>query len=504
MSLLFMMRKTGQYDKSSVAGEVVEAFVPFALPPANPQFEMDEIIKDLLIRAEQKLMQLELASQMVPSLDWFIYAYVRKEAVTSSQIEGTQATLMDLLSFEADDHLKKDNAPDIEEVCNYLDAIKYARVQLNDKKGLPLSMRLLNQTHKRLMKGARGGNKQPGEIRQSQNWIGGSRPGAAVFVPPPPMKLAKLLTDFEKYIHDDDKLPRLIRIGFLHVQFETIHPYLDGNGRIGRLLITLLLEYWGFLQSPLLYLSLYFKRNRDDYYRLLGNVRLQGDWESWTKFFLLGISEIADEAMRLASHLSQIVKEDRAKVLAENTTSIFAMRLFELLPTHPIITMPQVVKLLHTSKPTALKAIATLEKLKILRENTGRKRDRCFEYADYIGKLKFGTELKMYRIVVNYAFENFVIKKSNANYTEKANYELFYESEFDAEKFYAEVVSKLKKTASFRHADLDVYDSQFKRWANKKSSSLWSENISDIPTAYTSDVVKNNLDSLRDIIRKWK
>lgn len=389
-----MIRKTGQYDKTSVAGETVEAFIPFALPPSNPKLEIDEKTQSLLIQAEQKLASLELAGQMVPSRDWFIYAYVRKEAVTSSQIEGTQATLLDLLSFEADENLQKKDDPDIEEVCNYLDAVKYVRTQLNAPKGLPLSMRLLNEAHKRLMKGARGGNKQPGEIRQSQNWIGGSRPGVAAFVPPPPLRLAKLLTDLEKYVHADDNLHCLVRAGLIHVQFETIHPYLDGNGRIGRLLITLLLEHWGLLNAPLLYLSHYFKRTRGEYYRRLGDVRLKGDWESWIVYFLTGIVEIADEATVLAKNLFSLINKDRKKVLTDGSSTVFTLRLFELLPAHPIVTMAQVVKILKTSKPTALKAIGTLEKLNILSETTGRKRDRSFGYATYLDLLKSGTELE--------------------------------------------------------------------------------------------------------------
>ncbi|MDL1871247.1 Fic family protein [Deltaproteobacteria bacterium PRO3] len=388
-----MIRKTGQYDRAAVGGETVAVFTPYPLPPADPKLSVDEQAQRLLIHAEQKLAGLDLASQMVPSLDWFLYAYVRKEAVTSSQIEGTQATLIDLLSFEANDHLEKSENPDIEEVCNYLEAVNYARRQLADKKGLPISMRLLNEAHKRLMKGARGGNKSPGEIRQSQNWIGGSRPGNAVFVPPPPTKLPRLLTDLEKYIHSDDKLPPLIRIGLIHVQFETIHPYLDGNGRIGRLLIALLLEYWGFLKAPLLYLSLYFKRHRQEYYRLLGDVRTQGHWEAWTKFFLTGVMEIAEEATSLAKDLFSLVTKDRARVLRETSSTVFTLRLFELLPTHPILTTAQAVKLLDTSKPTALKAIGTLEKLKILSESTGRKRGRFFGYTAYLNKLRAGTEL---------------------------------------------------------------------------------------------------------------
>jgi Fic family protein len=389
-----MIRQTGQYDRAVVGGENVAAFTPFPLPPADPKLSVDAQAQRLLIQAEQKLAGLDLASQMVPSLDWFLYTYVRKEAVTSSQIEGTQATLIDLLSFEANDRIEKSEDPDIEEVCNYLEAVKYARRQLGDKKGLPISMRLLNETHKRLMKGARGGNKRPGEIRQSQNWIGGTRPGNAVFVPPPPTKLPKLLTDLEKYIHGDDKLPLLIRIGLIHVQFETIHPYLDGNGRIGRLLIALLLEHWDFLKAPLLYLSLYFKRHREEYYRLLGDVRTQGNWEAWTKFFLTGILEIAEEATSLAKDLFSLIEKDRSRVLRETSSTVFTLRLFELLPTHPILTAAQAVKLLNTSKPTALKAIDTLEKLKILSESTGRKRGRFFGYSAYLNKLRAGTELE--------------------------------------------------------------------------------------------------------------
>jgi len=204
---------------------------------------------------------------MGPRLDWFIYAFVRKEAVLSSQIEGTQATLVDLLTFEAQEGAEQSAAPnaDVEEVCNYLDALAYARAQLADPKGLPLSMRLLSETHSRLMRGVRGAEKLPGEVRRSQNWIGGSRPGNAAYVPPPPHALGEVLGAFEKYLHADDALLPLVRAGLLHVLFETVHPYLDGNGRIGRLLVTLLFEQWKLLTKPLLYLSLFFKRHREDY-----------------------------------------------------------------------------------------------------------------------------------------------------------------------------------------------------------------------------------------------
>src|SRR5216683_83788 len=258
-------RSTGRYERTTVGGEEVAAFVPSPLPPADPALLLDSALADQLRAAQQALTRLELAGEIVPSLDWFIYAFVRKEAVLSSQIEGTQATLVDLLTFEADDSAPP-NA-DLEEVCNYLEALAYARGQLSDTNGLPLSMRLLNETHQRLMRGVRGAEKLPGEVRRSQNWIGGTRPGNAVYVPPPPNVLAEVLSAFEKYVHaEDNTLPPLVRAGLLHVQFETIHPYLDGNGRIGRLLITLLFDHWKLLSKPLLYLSLFFMRHRDEYY----------------------------------------------------------------------------------------------------------------------------------------------------------------------------------------------------------------------------------------------
>ncbi|MDO8518654.1 MAG: Fic family protein [Deltaproteobacteria bacterium] len=387
------VRKTGDYTKTIAAGEEVSAFVPYPLPPDHPKLALDGSITALISKAENGLANLELAGEMVPSLDWFIYAFVRKEAVTSSQIEGTQATLIDLLTFEAQDQAHKSENEDIEEVCNYLEALKYARKEIKNEKGLPLSIRLLNETHKRLMRGVRGGNKQPGEIRRSQNWIGGTRPGTALFVPPPPLALNQVLGEFEKYIHGEDNLPPLVKIALLHVQFETIHPYLDGNGRIGRLLITLLLEHWKLISQPLLYLSLFFKRNRSEYYRKLGAVRTEGDWEGWVSFFLEGVTTISNEAVGLARNLFALVSRDREKVLGTHEATIFAMRLFEILPLHPIVTISGIVKLLETTKPTATKAISTLEKLGILVEGSGRKRDRSFGYRSYLEKLKTGTEL---------------------------------------------------------------------------------------------------------------
>lgn len=385
-------RQPGRYEKSTVAGEVVSAFVPDPLPPP---LKLTAGLQEKVRFAEQKLSRLELAGEMVPSLEWLIYAFVRKEAVVSSQIEGTQASLVDLLAYEAGAPAGKDESTDdVEEVSNYLAALAYARQQLRSEKGLPLSTRLLNEAHRRLMKGVRGSTKAPGELRRTQNWIGGTRAGNAVYVPPPPQEVGRLLSDLERYIHRDDDLPPLVRAALVHVQFETIHPYLDGNGRIGRLLITLLLEHWKLLPEPLLYLSLFFKRHRAEYYRLLNAVRLEGAWDSWVSFFLEGISTIADEAADTARDLFVLVNKDRARVLSAPNASVMATRLLDQMPRHPIVTIPAVVKLLDTTKPTATKAIGVLEQLGILRETTGRRRDRTFSYSAYLDRLRGGTELQ--------------------------------------------------------------------------------------------------------------
>ncbi len=378
---------SGTHERTSIAGEEVAAFVPRPLPPADPPLAVEPA---RLRAAEQALARLEVAGEMVPSIDWFIYGFVRKEAVLSSQIEGTQATLVDLLAFEA---TAEEHGPDVEEVCNYLDALVFARKQLASPGGLPLSMRLLGETHRRLMRGVRGAQKQPGEVRRTQNWIGGTRPGNAAFVPPPPQALPGLLGQLERYLHEDDELPALVRAGLVHVQFETLHPYLDGNGRLGRLLVTLLLEHWGLLAQPLLYMSLYFKRHRDEYYRRLDAVRAAGDWEGWTSFFLEGVTVVATEALDTARELSRLVARDRARVLEAAGTSVAAARLFELLPRHPIVTLSSVVKLLATTKPTAGRAIEALAGAGVLVETTGKKRDRAYSYARYVDLLRAGTEL---------------------------------------------------------------------------------------------------------------
>ena len=385
-------RETGRYESTSAGGEQVRAFVPHALPPTGPPVLIEGELAERVRAAEQALVRLELAGEMVPSLDWFIYAFVRKEAVLSSQIEGTQATLMDLLNYEAENDAPPPNA-DVEEVCNYLDALTFAREQLADPSGLPLSMRLLNETHRLLLRGVRGENKQPGEVRRSQNWIGGSRPGNAAYVPPPPNALPEVLSAFERYIHADDELPPVVRAGLLHVQFETIHPYLDGNGRIGRLLVTLLLEHWRLLTRPLLYLSLFFKRHRQEYYRRLNAVRVDGAWEAWLDFFLDGVATIADEAVATSRDLFTLVTADRQRVIHHTGVNLLAVQLFERLPSRPIVTAPWVVEALSTTKPTAGRAIEALEGAGVLVETTGKKRDRVYAYQAYLDRLRAGTEL---------------------------------------------------------------------------------------------------------------
>jgi len=387
------MRITGTYDRTTLAGEEVAAFVPHPLPPTDPPLALDDELAGVLRSAEEALARLELAGAMVPSLDWFVYGFVRKEAVLSSQIEGTQATLEDLLSFEAQATAAPAEDTDLREVCNYLDALNYARGELAAPSGLPLCMRLLNGAHLRLMQGAHGADKLPGEIRRSQNWIGGTRPGNAVFVPPPPHALAEALSAFERYLHGGEDLPRLVRAGLLHVQFETLHPYLDGNGRIGRLLVTLLLEDWGLLSAPLLYLSLFFKRHRTEYYRRLAAVRTEGDWEGWTRFFLEAIETIANEAVAAARDLFGLVARDRSAVLAVSTSTVMAARLFEALPEKPIVTIARAMELLATTRPTAAKAVTALVSASVLVETSGRKRDRTFAYSAYLELLRTGTEL---------------------------------------------------------------------------------------------------------------
>ena len=376
-------KPTGHYETATVAGESVSAFVPNPLPPRLSATQL-ATLSDPLHDAEAALATLDLAGEMIPSINWFIYAFVRKEALLSSEIEGTQASLVDVFAWEQADQPGSSGIDDIEEVTNYVAAVNHAFEQIHSKKGVPVSVRLFNDCHRILMQGVRGKNKQPGELRRSQNWIGGSRPGNAVFVPPPPERVSDLLGDMERYMHADDKLAPLLRIGLVHAQFETIHPYLDGNGRLGRMLIALLLDHWVLLRNPLLYLSLYLKQNQAAYYRCLLAIRTEGDWIGWLRFFLDGVTQIAADATGTARALHARVTEDRQVLLATPGVTVSAIQLFELLPEHPVITMPLVTRLLSTSKPTAGKAIAVLIKAGILGEIGERKRDRLYRYERYL------------------------------------------------------------------------------------------------------------------------
>jgi Fic family protein len=376
------MRITGHYVETRTQSEPVRAFVPDRLPPADPPLIVEGQLVELHRSAIDAIGRLRVASTMVPSTDWYLCGFVRKEAVLTSQIEGTQATLRDVLTYEATQ--QTDRPDDVEEVCNYIEALSYARQQLADPKGLPLSIRLICEAHRRLMRGARGVNKAPGEIRRSQNWIGGSRLGNARYVPPPPEAVPKALDALEHWLHDNDPLPPLVKAGLAHVQFETIHPFLDGNGRIGRLLIALLIEHWGLLGQPLLYISVAFRRRQREYYDRLAAVRENGDWEGWTRFFLDCVREAADDGVQIAQAAQALLNDDRTRLINHENSTVTAMKLFELLSKHPIVTVPHVAKLLDSTAPTARSAIELLDRIQILRETSGKQRDRIYAYHAYL------------------------------------------------------------------------------------------------------------------------
>lgn len=377
-----MPRSTGTYVKSSTTGEVVRAFVPHPLPPQRPALALD-VLAQANHQAELALARLSGVSGLVPSVDWLLYGAVRKEALLTSQIEGTQASLADVFDQEAG--LEVVNPDDVHEVTNYVRAFRHVQQQLRSPKGLPLSTRLLCEAHRLLMKGVRGAGKQPGELRRSQNWIGGTRPGNAAFVPPPPERVPVLLGDLEAFIHGDEaRLPPLVRIALVHAQFETIHPFLDGNGRLGRLLIGALLELWGLLPEPLLYLSGYLKQHQAEYYRRLSAIRTEGDWEGWTAFFLEGVEAAAQEAERNVIAVATLVTKDRRRLLASPRAAPASYRLFELLPLMPRFTIAQVRDKLDTTFPTANAAVQLLEELGMVKELTGQKTNRIYSYQAYV------------------------------------------------------------------------------------------------------------------------
>lgn len=379
--------RLGRLVKTPVAGEMVNAYVPPPLPP-NPPLDLMPLVEKLSA-AERAIGRLDGVTMLLPRQELFLYMYVRKEAVLSSQIEGTQSTLNDLLRFETD-ALAGESVDDIREVSNYVDALMHGIERLET---FPLSLRLIRELHQRLLQSGRGGTKDPGEFRRSQNWIGGTRPGNALFVPPPLIELDSCLAAFEAFMHEtESRLPPLIKAGLLHVQFETIHPFLDGNGRIGRLLITLFLHANGVMRSPLLYLSLYLKSRRATYYRLLQEVREQGAWEAWLEFFLDGVAFTANQAFDAATQIVELFRHDRELIKAQIKRPGSALRLHEFLQIRPLVNAAQLVESSGLSMPTVNAVLTQLERIGVVTEITGRKRDRVFSYARYLAILSDGTD----------------------------------------------------------------------------------------------------------------
>ncbi len=379
--------RLGTYISNNIGGEKYQSFVPPKLPP-EPPLDLEKLYSNL-DKATKALGQLDNVTEFVPNIELFIYMYIRKEALLSSQIEGTQSSFSDLLLYE---NKEQPGVPidDVEEVSNYVAAINYGLKKL--KSGFPLSLRLIKEIHAILLKGGRGSNKEPGNFRRSQNWIGGTRPGNARFVPTPPEKLMECLGEFEKFIHDDKyKLPLLIKTGLLHVQFETIHPFLDGNGRLGRLLITLLLCDNGTLKEPVLYLSLYFKKHRELYYDHLQSVRTKGEWEEWLNFFLEGVTETAEQATKTTSRMVTLFNKDEEKIKKLGRAKESALKVFEHFKSRPLNSVPSITKRLKMTAPTARASVNHLVKLGILKEISGKQRDKMFSYRAYMDILNEGT-----------------------------------------------------------------------------------------------------------------
>ena len=380
--------RIGRFVETAMAGETVRAFVPPALPP-EPSLGLDKLY-GLLDEANRALGRLDGVTSILPDTPLFLYMYIRKEALLSSQIEGTQSSLSDLLLFESDE------APgvpldDVQEVSNYIAAMNYGLERLRD--GMPLSNRLIREIHEVLLANGRGSTKQPGEFRRSQNWVGGSRPGNATYVPPPYNMLHDLMGDLEAFIHSEEvDLPVLIKAALVHVQFESIHPFLDGNGRLGRLLITFLLCMDGALKEPILYLSLYFKTHRQYYYELLQRVRKTDDWEAWLKFFLEGVKETSDQAADTAKQILELFDADRQKIESLGRPATSALRVHQQMQSKPILSVPSAADALNLSAPTIRKSINHLIDLAIVREITGKQRDRLFVYSGYLDILNQGTE----------------------------------------------------------------------------------------------------------------
>lgn len=380
--------RAGEQVRVSTVGETFAAYVPKPLPP-HPPIQMEGLY-GLLDQASTALGRLDGVTHTLPDASLFLYMYVRKEAVLSSQIEGTQSSLSDLLLFENEE---APGAPlnDVIEVSNYVAAMEHGLKRLQE--GFPLSLRLIREIHGVLLSKGRGNNKTPGEFRKSQNWIGGTRPGNAIFVPPPADQLMMALDSFEKFLHDETvKLPILVKVALAHHQFETIHPFLDGNGRVGRLLITLMLCVGGVLREPMLYLSLYFKANRRAYYDHLQLVRDTGDWEEWLRFFLTAVVETATQATATASRIMDLFAADRRKIENLGKSASRALRVHQAFSLKPISAAKVIAATHGMSLPPVLKGIEDLVGLGIVREITGKQRYRIFAYDAFMELLNAGTE----------------------------------------------------------------------------------------------------------------
>ena len=380
--------RLGTYVVQRTMDEDVRAFIPPELPP-RPGLRMDPLLS-LLAKANRALGRLDGLASVLPDFSLFIYLYLRKEAVLSSQIEGRQSSLSDLLLFESSE-VPGVPIDDIQEVSNYVAAMDYGLDRL--KGGFPLSLRLIKEIHGVLLSKGRGREKEPGEFRHSQNWIGGTRPGNAIYMPPPPDRVMECMGAMEMFLHEErPELPVLVKAALVHVQFESIHPFLDGNGRLGRLLITFLLCASGAMRQPILYLSLYLKAHRQQYYDLVQRVRETGDWEAWIEFFLSGVHETADQAAATAHEILRLFEEDRRAIETLGRRASSVLRVHQSLQRSPATSIAMATKKAGLSTPTVTAALEHMTKLGIVTEATGRQRDRIFTYTKYLAILNRGTE----------------------------------------------------------------------------------------------------------------
>jgi Fic family protein len=352
--------------------------------------QLDGNLYDLIELANRALGRLDGLTTLLPEPSLFLYLYVRKEALLSSQIEGTQSSFSDLLLYEIEE-VPGVPLDDVQEVSRYVAALNHGLARLRN--GFPLSLRLIREIHKVLLSEGRGSQQTPGEFRHSQNWVGGTRPGNALFVPPPPTEVMPCLGDLENFLHDrPERTPVLIKAALSHVQFESIHPFLDGNGRLGRLLITILLCAEGALSEPLLYLSLYFKTHRQVYYDLLQQVRSEGDWEGWLRFFLEGVKVTSEQASSTASRLLKLFEHDRERIETIGRAAGSALRVHNMMRKKPLFSINRCAEELKLTAPTVASALKHLESLGMIQEVTGRRRDRLFVYSEYLSILNEGIE----------------------------------------------------------------------------------------------------------------